>query len=164
MLTLEKQEELEALHSGNVKESLTLEYKDSRAIDKRNDSKKIEMARDVSAFANAAGGQIVYGMTEKEHEPAGLDDGLDPKEYPEIWFEQVLQQHITPAIPNLRIRYVPLNKKRVAAVITVPATTGDPHQVDGRYTAGTTLIASSWSTTRCATRCAGWLILTSRSA
>jgi predicted HTH transcriptional regulator len=68
------------------------------AIDKANDTKKIEMARDVSAFANADGGQLVYGMTERDHEPAGLDQGIEAKLYPEIWFEQVLQQHITPSI------------------------------------------------------------------
>ena len=27
------------------------------------------MARDVSAFANADGGQIIYGMMEQDHEP-----------------------------------------------------------------------------------------------
>jgi hypothetical protein len=134
LLTLEKKAQLEALHTGNVKESLTLEYKASPAIDKRDDNKKLEMARDVSAFANADGGQIVYGMTESDHEPAGLDDGVDDKVYPEIWFEQVLQQHITPPISGLKIRHVPLTKSKVAVVIDVPATKGDPHQVsDGRY-------------------------------
>src|ERR1700680_4347789 len=92
------------------------------------------MARDVSAFANSEGGQVVYGMTEKDHEPAGLDQGVDAKDYPEIWFEQVLQQHITPSISGLRPRHVPLGKSTVAVVIDVPATKGDPHQVsDGRY-------------------------------
>lgn len=134
ILTLENESQLEALHIGNIKESLTLEYKASPAIDKRDDNKKLEMARDVSAFANAEGGQIVYGMTESDHEPAGLDDGIDEKGYPEIWFEQVLQQHITPPIFGLRIRHIPLAKSRVAVVIDVPATKGDPHQVsDGRY-------------------------------
>jgi len=33
MLKLEKRAEIEALHAGNVKESLTLEYKASGAID-----------------------------------------------------------------------------------------------------------------------------------
>ena len=61
------------------------------------------MARDVSAFANADGGQIIYGMTEKDHDPTGLDKGLDPKAYPEIWFEQVLQQHVTPTIAGLKL-------------------------------------------------------------
>jgi hypothetical protein len=134
MLTLENKSHVEALHSGNVKESLTLEYKASPAIDKTDDNKKIEMARDVSGFANAAGGQIVYGMTEEDHAPAGLDEGVDGKAYPEIWFEQVLQQHITPPISGLRIRHVPLKKPMVVVVIDVPASTGDPHQVsDGRY-------------------------------
>jgi Putative DNA-binding domain len=116
------------------KRGLALEYKASPAIDKKDDNKKLEMARDVCAFANADGGQIVYGMTEKDNEPAGLDEGIDSKTYPEIWFEQVLQQHITPAIPRLRIRHVPLKKPMVAVVINIPATKADPHQVsDGRY-------------------------------
>ena len=37
-----------------------MEYKASPAIDKGDDAKKLEMARDVAAFANADGGQIVY--------------------------------------------------------------------------------------------------------
>jgi Schlafen, AlbA_2 len=133
MHTLETKSQLEALHKGNIKESLTLEYKASPAVDKRDDTKKREMARDVCAFANADGGQIVYGMTEHDHEPAGLDDGIDGSAYPEIWFEQVLQQHITPPIPGLRIRHIPLKKPMVAVVIDVPATKADPHQSDGRY-------------------------------
>src|ERR1700730_2265784 len=123
MLKLHTKAELEALQTSNVKEGLHLEYKASGAIDKRDDSKKLEMARDVSAFANADGGQVVYGMTEKDHEPAGLDQGVDAKTYPEIWFEQVLQQHIIPTITGLRPRHVPLSKSMVAVVIDVPATT-----------------------------------------
>jgi hypothetical protein len=72
-------------------------------------------------------------MTEKDHSPAGLDEGLDPKVYPEIWFEQVLQQHITPAIAGLKPYHVPLRSGRVAVVVDIPATKSDPHQTDGRY-------------------------------
>jgi hypothetical protein len=134
MLRLETKADLDALHTGNIKESISLEYKASPAIDKNDNNKKVEMARDVSAFANANGGQIVYGMTEKDHEPTGLDNGVDEKAYPEIWFEQVLQQHIRPPIPGLGIRHVPLITPMVAVVIEVPATKADPHQVsDGRY-------------------------------
>ena len=83
MLKLQTRAELEALHSGLIKESLTLEYKASGAVGK-TDSKKEEIAKDASAFANAAGGQIVYGMTEQDNLPTGLDSGLDPKEFPGI--------------------------------------------------------------------------------
>jgi hypothetical protein len=134
MLKLDTKAELEALYEHNVKESLHLEYKASPAVDKKDDSKKLEMARDVSAFANSDGGQIIYGMKEDDHEPAGLDQGIDAKAYPEIWFEQVLQQHITPPIAGLRLRHVTLGKSVVAVVVDIPPTKGDPHQVsDGRY-------------------------------
>ena len=134
MLKLTTKADLEALWTGNVKESISLEYKASPAVDKKDDTKKVEMGRDVSAFANADGGQIIYGMTENDHEPAGLDGGIDGRLYPEIWFEQILQQHVTPQIPGLRIRHIPLAKPMVAVVIDIPATKGDPHQAsDGRY-------------------------------
>lgn len=134
-MKLETKSDLDALHKGNVKESLHLEYKASPAIDKADNQKKLELACDVSAFANSDGGQIVYGMTEnKDHEPSGLDGGIDGAAYPEIWFEQVLQQHITPAVPGLRIRHVQIERPMVAVVIDVPATKSDPHQVsNGRY-------------------------------
>jgi hypothetical protein len=136
MLKLETRAELEALQSGLIQESLTLEYKASGAVGK-TDSKKEEIAKDVSAFANAAGGQIVYGMTEEEHLPAGLDAGLDPKEFPGIWFEQIIQQNVTPQIEGLRIREISLDPQhaRVAVVITIPpAQSRAPHQAkDGRY-------------------------------
>jgi hypothetical protein len=133
MLSLKTDAELQALHTEGVRESLHLEYKASAAVDKKDDKRKLEMARDVSAFANADGGQIIYGMTEVEHDPAGLDEGLDSKDYPEIWFEQVIQQHVSPPIVGLRPYHVPLTSGRVAVVIDVPASKGDPHQVDGRY-------------------------------
>lgn len=133
MLKLEIENDLIALHTGNVKESLHLEYKASDAIDKKSDFKKLEMARDVSALANADGGQIIYGMTENDHDPAGLDQGLDPKQYPEIWFDQVLQQHVTPLLLGTKPRHVRLSNGNVAVVIDVLASEGDPHQVDGRY-------------------------------
>lgn len=135
MLKLDTEAELVALHEGIVKESLYLEYKASGAIDKKDDSKKLEIARDVSAFANSMGGQIIYAMTEKDHAPAGLDSGIDPKTYPTLWFEQILQQHITPNLSGLDIKHIPLsNKSMVAVRITIPAGTGDPHQVsDGKY-------------------------------
>lgn len=134
MLTLISETDLNTLHADRVKESLYLEYKASGALDKRDNRTKIEMARDISAFINADGGQIVYGMKENaDHDPDGLDAGLDPREYPEIWFEQVLQQYVSPKPVNVKPRHVALSTGRVAVVIDIPATPGDPHQVDGRY-------------------------------
>lgn len=136
MLKLDTRAELENLHTGQMQESLTLEYKSSGAVEK-TETKKLEIAKDASAFANAAGGQIVYGMTEQNHLPAGLDNGLDPEQFPGIWFEQVIQQNVSPQINGLRVSEVPLDAARtsVAMVVTIPAAQGRaPHQAkDGRY-------------------------------
>jgi predicted HTH transcriptional regulator len=55
-------------------EGLTLDYKASAALDKA-DAKKNEMSKDVSAFANSAGGFLVYGMLEDKHVPTSIDVG-----------------------------------------------------------------------------------------
>jgi len=47
MLSLKTEAELNALHENNVRENLHLEYKASGAVDKKDDKKKLEMARDI---------------------------------------------------------------------------------------------------------------------
>lgn len=42
------------------------------------EGKKNEVSKDVSAFANSAGGTIVYGMIENGYVPVRLDSGYDP--------------------------------------------------------------------------------------
>jgi hypothetical protein len=76
-------------------------------------------------------------MQEKDNFPQGLDDGIDAAQFPGIWFEQVIQQNVSPQIEGLQIHEVPLNEKadRVAVVVTIPAGQSRvPHQAkDGRY-------------------------------
>jgi hypothetical protein len=50
MLKLYTRADLEALHTGSIQESLTLEYKSSGAVEK-TEAKKMEIAKDVSALA-----------------------------------------------------------------------------------------------------------------
>jgi hypothetical protein len=136
MLQLDTRAELEKLRTSRIQESLTLEYKSSGAVD-QTQRKKEEIAKDASAFANAAGGQIIYGMNEQDHQPAGLDGGLDPFQFSGIWFEQVIQQNVSPQIDGLLINEVPLDqvRTRIAIVVTIPAALSRaPHQAkDGRY-------------------------------
>jgi predicted HTH transcriptional regulator len=56
--------EVQTLIDTQVQESLHLDYKDSRALAR---VKASEISKDVSAFANADGGTIIYGVTEVNH-------------------------------------------------------------------------------------------------
>jgi len=117
MLKLETRADLDALFTNQVPESATLEYKASPAIDQK---KRDEIVKDISAMANAEGGQIIYGMTEANHLPAGLDEGVDSIPFDGLWFEQVIQQNISPKIEGLKILLVPLGTGNNAVVVSVP--------------------------------------------
>lgn len=130
------EQDLLQLIKDQVGESLTLDYKESGAL-QRTDGKKNELSKDVSAFANAAGGVLVYGMREDGHVPIGLDDGLDPNEVSKEWVEQVVNSRIARRIAGVRVRQVPLSgpqSGRVAYVVYVPSSTQAPHMAaDHRY-------------------------------
>jgi len=132
MLKLETKADLERLITEGITESLTLDYKRSPAL--ATDSKsRDELCKDVSAFANSAGGQIVYGMEDDKNVPTKLDDGVDPSITKE-WIEQVLDSRIQPRIEGLVITPIQL-AKGYGFVLTIPqATSRAPHQApDKKY-------------------------------
>lgn len=123
--------DLDELHRGEIMESLTLEYKDSRALG-NTDHQKSELFKDVSAMANSQGGIIVFGMKESGHLPTGTDDGVDPSKITREWLENLLSANIDPKIEDLLIKPVILSSKgagNVAYVLDIPqAKSRSPHQ------------------------------------
>ncbi len=85
-----EEDDILALISDDVQESLTLEYKRCASLDRRNPGRRIELSKDVSAFANSAGGVIVYGVVEDQHLPTAIDLGYDPREITREWLEQII--------------------------------------------------------------------------
>ena len=69
-------EDINALITAGVEECTTLEYKSD--INTSNDKWKGEMAKDISAMANANGGTIIYGIKEFDEE----DKRQIPQKFP----------------------------------------------------------------------------------
>jgi hypothetical protein len=120
-----------------VRESLTLDYKRCDAL-QRKDGKIREISKDVSAFANSAGGTIVYGIIEDKNVPTGFDDGLDPAgDINKEWLEQVITSNIQQRIDGVRIHVVDLptfKPSRSALIVFVPQSKRAPHMAnDYRY-------------------------------
>ena len=65
-----------SLLTNQVREGRTLDYKDRLLIDDRE--KKKELLADVTAFANAAGGDIIYGIQERRDnsKPTGIPESV----------------------------------------------------------------------------------------
>lgn len=125
--------DLEALIQARVTESITIDYKRSEAL---NDKSKKEIAKDVSAFANSAGGKVVYGLVEENQIPVRIDAGVNPKIYSREWLENVISSNISPRIDGLLIKEIFLSTGNVCYVIDIPAATSRaPHQCcpDHRY-------------------------------
>lgn len=121
----------------SVEENIQLDFKDSRAL-MNTPRTKADISKDVSAFANSAGGQIIYGITEtKGHQASTLDDGCDPATITKEWLENIILSRVQPRIEGIRIYPIPLKSHRpgrVAYVVEIPSSLQGPHMAsDHRY-------------------------------
>ncbi len=131
------EEDLISLVNNEVQESIDLDYKECMSLRKKDREKK-EIGKDVSAFANSAGGTIVYGIREQGHIPISIDSGFNQNEISKEWLEQVINSNIQPKIEGIRINPVELstsNPGKFVYVVCIPqALSRAPHQAsDKKY-------------------------------
>lgn len=116
---------LDGLINPPVEENLSLEYKAAGALDGANESKKVEITKDVSAFANSSGGTLIYGIAEfpkpKWHLPERLDP-VDRNAFSKERLEQVIQT-IQPRISGITIHPVEIDaaNQLFCYVVEIPA-------------------------------------------
>jgi len=124
-------EDIEKLIKHEIPESLHLDYKSSPALLKK---KKDEICKDVSSFANADGGILIYGVKEIDNIPSEIDEGIDNREIDREWIDQILSFNITPPIEGLEIIQIQLNKNNSLYALKIPKSFRDPHQApDKKY-------------------------------
>jgi hypothetical protein len=120
---------LRALIEDQVIELRVIEYK--QELPGRSDGDKKQFLADVCSFANTAGGDLIYGMTESGGIPqnlAGVDAGnnLDA----EISrLESSIRDGIRPRIPGIHHQPVRLESGKHALVLRVPRSFSRPHVV-----------------------------------
>jgi hypothetical protein len=138
MEPIRTKDDLEALINNQIEESAELEYKSAAALG-RSDGRKKEITKDVSSLANAAGGSIIYGISEKTADPKGPGmptsiDPVDAKEFSKEWLDQIVGQ-IQPRIPGLIISpiHVGPDQSDYVYVIDVPQGSTAHQALDHRY-------------------------------
>lgn len=128
-LTIKNIADLKSIEASGFEEGLTLEYKSSDALCKE---KADDMCKDVSAFANSSGGQIIYGMKEEDKKPK-LDAGLSDPKISKEWIQQILNTRLRPRV-QVEIERIEITSGHFAFVLTIPPTKTGPHQhSDKRY-------------------------------
>lgn len=113
-------------------EKKVLEYKSE--LPRNSDSEKKEYLADVSSFANAIGGDIIYGI--KENRKTGKPEKLDGIEIDNVdqdilRLEQIIRDGIEPNIPSsaLNITDIQLKNSKYILIIRINRSCINPHRV-----------------------------------
>jgi hypothetical protein len=116
------------LKDNGVPEGREVDYK--RDAIGNSDKDKKEFLKDVSAFANAAGGHLVIGMEERRGVPTALTGIAVPDIDAEMQrLDSMIRDSLEPRLIGLQLRAVPLASGSHAVVIRVPRSWNPPHRV-----------------------------------
>jgi Putative DNA-binding domain len=125
-----EESDLQALVDNQVSERKTIEYKE--ALPGNADGDKKEFLADVSSFANASGGDLIYGIREQSGIPVELS-GLELNDVDAeiLRLENCIQTGIAPRLFRIvETHSVPLpTKQRYAIIIRIRKSWAAPHMV-----------------------------------
>jgi hypothetical protein len=120
-------DDLNSLIKNEIEESIHLDYKSSKSLDKA-DRKKTEIAKDISAFANSDGGIIIYGILEENHKPkefSFVNGNIFNKE----WLENIIDGNIQQRISGVEIHPIRVDNdiEKTIYIIKIPSSLNAPH-------------------------------------
>ncbi|WP_217211901.1 helix-turn-helix domain-containing protein [Streptomyces sp. AC550_RSS872] len=124
------EDDLQRAVDSQIPESVDLDWK--KDFYQGTDAGKKELAKDVSAMANTAGGMVVTGVDDGKQDHAHTLAPFDPVPgRGEEWIRSVLANWIQPVVPNVGVRPVKsaVHEGKIYWVLTVPPSTQAPHAV-----------------------------------
>ena len=121
---------LKAFIANKIPEGLYLDYKEQLS-GKSDKEAKIEFLKDLTAFANAHGGNLILGVKEPQENLVADQQivGLEQGESIAKDLERLASTSIDPRISGLIIRDIPQGNDRSCIVVHVPPSLGRPHMV-----------------------------------
>lgn len=124
-------DDLQALVDSEVTERKAIEYK--QALPRDSAKEKKEFLADVSSFANASGGDLIYGIIEDKNtgKPKSLD-GLDIENTDQeiLRLDNIIRTGIQPRLPSVTISPpIALGNSKIALIIRVLRSWSSPHRV-----------------------------------
>ena len=124
------EEDLQSLINNSVLEGKTIEYKQS--FPSNSDSDKKEFLADVSSFANAIGGDLIFGMIEDRD--TGIPKTLEGLVIENIdreisRLDNIIREGIEPRISGINIKSINLSNSKIALIIRIQRSWNSPHRV-----------------------------------
>ncbi len=126
---------LEALRADGIREGRQLEYK--QALPGNSDDDKREFLSDVTSFANASGGDLIFGVRERrdtDGKPTGEIDtvvgltglNLDAER---LRLEAIIRDGVAPRMPPVAFHEISRDRKRPCLILRVPRSWTGLHMV-----------------------------------
>jgi predicted HTH transcriptional regulator len=107
------------LVENRVTESLTIDFKEMLKVDR--DKEKTSFLADVSAFANAGGGDLVFGVKEDQgaaYEVAGIEVTNLDKEI--LRLNDLMRDSIDPPLTNADHKWIEIEGGKWVLIIRIP--------------------------------------------
>jgi hypothetical protein len=121
-------DDLNRLIENRVRESRYLEFK--RELNLGTGDAIKEFIADVSAFANADGGVIVFGIDEKNGEADALCSfEVQDSDTLERRIKSLLTDNLDPPLRGHHCDFIPVNSTRHALVLRIPPSASSPHMI-----------------------------------
>lgn len=120
--------DLQKLIDDGVLEKKGLDYK--RQFTGNSDGDKKELLYDLTSFANAGGGYLIFGMRETDGIPveiAGIDNVAVDGE--KLRIESILREGVEPRIPGITIHPVSVSEGKSVLIVHAPRSWAAPHMV-----------------------------------
>jgi hypothetical protein len=115
-----------------VPEGVLVDYK--RDMYGRTDADVREFIKDISSFANTAGGHLIIGMDEIGGIPTALTPLTGDPDQELQRLENLARDGLEPRVAGLRMKAVPLTGGGHAIVLRIPKSWNPPHRVAARGT------------------------------
>ncbi len=124
-----------ALRTDGIREGRQLEYKE--ALPGNSDDDKREFLADVTSFANAAGGDLIFGVRERrdtDGKPTGEIDAIVGLEglnldAERLRLESMIKDGVAPRVPPVTFHAIPGDRKRPCLLLRVPRSWAGLHMV-----------------------------------
>ena len=128
-------EDIEVLVANAVFEGRTIEYKEQ--LPGGTDEDRREFLADASSFANAGGGDLIYGIREKRDangKPTGLPEAAEGlaganADAEKRRLEEMLRSGIDPRVPAIRQKHIDGFPAGPVIVLRIPKSWAAPHMV-----------------------------------
>jgi len=126
------EEILTTLLDAGVPEGRDVEYKSTFNF-KENEHQKTFL-KEVAAFANSAGGDILYGVTEGAGIPTGIP-GLEAFDVDAtiLRLNDLIRSRIQPRLFGVQFRPVSLTTGRIVFIVRVPKASGGPFMLEDKF-------------------------------